>query len=401
MLFKKQRDEKFSTYLCLDVGTEYLKIINFELVNEGIYINEYAKIKQHSSAMKSGTVTSLSRVIETVHSSIDQMQNKNFKGVIMGIAGELIKGVTKDINIQRKNPKKTITSNEIASAIEDVVDEAFQQAQQLVFLHIGDTAGELTNLELINHLIVEAIIDGYRVEEPVGLSGGNIHLKVYFTFAPLLHVNYLKKITNSLGAELLSIVPQPFAVSRAIKGSKESNFSGIIIDIGGGTTDLALIQNGVVVGTHMFSIGGRLFTKRIAENLKLTFNDAEEFKVKYSTDQLSQMRKNEVKESINRDVQVWAYGVSIGLEEFIGTVDGFPDKIYLCGGGSILPDIKDALIQFPWTRDLPFNRSPKVMKLFPTELDSIIDSNQLLKDVDDITPASIARFTYEIHQDEV
>jgi cell division protein FtsA len=151
----------------------------------------------------------------------------------------------------------------------------------------------------------------------------------------------------------------------------------------------------------MFSIGGRLFTKRIAEDLKITFNEAEEFKVKYSADQLSQIRKNEVKESINKDVQVWAYGVSIGLEEFLDDIDGFPDKIYLCGGGSMLPDIRDALIQFPWTRDLPFNRSPKVIKLMPEELANIEDPNQLMKDVNDITPASIARFTYEIHQDDI
>lgn len=400
--FSKQNSSSNSTkkYLCLDVGTEFLKVIVFALKNNNVEVAEYLKVRQHAAAMKNGTVTSIRRVMETVHETISTLHTRKFEGAVMGIAGELVKGVMVEAKYERQKQDKLIDKYEIQVVADKIKDDAYKEASNLVFSQIGDTTGELKNLDLLSYVVVDAEIDGFRVEDPIGLTGNEAKIKLYFTFAPVLHVNYLKNITDSIGVKLLGIVPQPFAISRAITGSRQSDYSGIIIDIGGGTTDIALIQNGVVVGTHMVAFGSRVFTKRIAADLKLTLNEAEDFKIKYSKGELSDQRMAEVKASVQKDVQLWTYQVAIGLEEFLDYVSGFPHKIYLCGGGALLPEIKTSLVEFPWTKELPFNRSPKVHFLYPNDLESIIDNANLLSSVDDVTPASIARFSLEIIDNE-
>ncbi len=393
---KKSKSVANQKFLCLDVGTEFLKMIAFTVKDHNIVVEEYAKSRQHSAAMKNGTVTSIRRVIETVQETMSTLKTKHFDGAIMGIAGELVKGVMVEAKYDRNDSSKKIDHNEIHLVADKITEEAFKEAKGLVFNHIGDTTGELTNIDILNYVVVDAQIDGYRVEDPIGMTGSEAKVKIYFTFAPVLHINYLKSITDTIGVKLMGIVPQPFAISRAISGSRESNYSSIIIDVGGGTTDMAVIQNGVTLGTHMIAFGGRVFTKRLASDLKLTANDAEEFKIKYGKDELAVARIAEVRDSIKKDAPIWAYAVSIGLEEFMDVVSGFPHQIFLCGGGAMLPEVKDSLIEFPWTKELPFNRSPKVSYLYPKDLEGIIDDSNLLKSIDDVTPASIARFALEL-----
>lgn len=393
---KRNKALEEQKFLCLDVGTEFLKVIVFSLRGEDIVIEEYAKSRQHSAAMKSGTITSIRRVIENVQDTISTLTTKEFDGTIMGIAGELVKGVMVEARYDRADPNKPIDKSEIDVVAEKITDEAYKEAQNLVFIHIGDTTGELRNIEMLNYVVVDAVLDGFRVEDPIGMAGKEAKIKLYFTFAPIVHVNYLKSITDSIGGKLIGIVPQPFAVARAVNGARESNYSSIIIDVGGGTTDIALIQNGIVMGTPMVAFGGRVFTKRIANDLRLSPDEAEDFKIKYTNNELIVSRISEVRESILKDTPLWATVVSIGLKEFEDIVNGFPYKMYLCGGGSLLPEIKESLIEFPWKKELPFNRSPLVSYLTPKDLCGIIDESNLLKSSEDVTPASIARFATEI-----
>lgn len=393
---RKNKTIEEQKYLCLDVGTEFLKVIAFSIKDNNVVIEEYVKTRQHTAAMKSGTITSIRRVIENVTETLQVLNRKEFDGAIMGIAGELVKGVMVEAKYDRNDPHKLIDHSEISVVADKITEEAYKEAGNLVFNHIGDTTGELKNIEMLNYVVVDATIDGFRVEDPIGMTGGEANIKLYFTFAPVVHLNYLRTITDSIDVKLLGIVPQPIAVSRAISGARESNYSSILIDVGGGTTDIAVIQNGVVMGTQMMAFGGRAFTKRVANDLNLTFNEAEDFKIKYAKEELAHSRVSEVRDAIHKDSPVWAAEVSIGLEEFLTSVTGFPHQMYLCGGGSLLPEIKESLIEYPWKKELPFNRSPKVAYLEPKDLYGIIDEENLLKSTDDVTPASIAKFMLEI-----
>lgn len=400
-MFKSSKENKLQigdTLICLDVGTEFLKVLIFRINNTSeIEVIEYLKSRQHVTAMKNGTITSIRRVTENIVQTISSLQNKTYKAAIMGIAGELVKGVIVEVNYERSYGNKPITKDELKSIIESAREEAYDEAKKLIFNQIGDISGETKNISLLNVSIVDAILDGFKVEDPIGITASSVNIKIYFTFAPVLYINYLKSIADeAVGVDLVGIVPQPFAVARRIAKSNDKDFSTIIIDIGGGTTDLALIHNGVPIATNMLAFGSRVFTKRIASDLKLTLQDAEDFKIRYSQDRLSEYRKQEVKNAIKKDTALWATQVAIGLEEFLSLVEGFPHTFHLCGGGALLPEIKEELIEYPWIKELPFNRSPKVNFIYPHELNGVNDPLNLLKSVEDVTPASIAGFTLDL-----
>lgn len=194
--------------------------------------------------------------------------------------------------------------------------------------------------------------------------------------------------------ELIGVVSQPFAVARAFAGARNKDFSAVFVDIGGGTTDIAVVLRGNVVDTQMFAFGGRVFTKEIAKEMNLDYRHAESRKMKYSENQLDKKLFGEVKTISYETSQVWMKSLQAGLEMCEDT-DVFPGQIYLCGGGALLPDIKNVMLEFPWTRLLPFASVPKINIFLPNRLDGVVDESGQLTNAFDVTPVSLAKFAYD------
>ncbi len=139
----------------------------------------------------------------------------------------------------------------------------------------------------------------------------------------------------------------------------------------------------------MFAIGGRAFTKRIATVANVSFEKAEEMKIAYSKGELGPKSTKAVEEAVNADIQVWLSGVELSLAEF-DRVDHLPAKILLCGGGTGLPQIMDALKGSKWYKNLPFARKPTVNHISPSEVNRVIDKTGKLTSYSDITPMGLA-----------
>ena len=176
-------------------------------------------------------------------------------------------------------------------------------------------------------------------------------------------------------------------------------FNAIFVDIGGGTTDIAVVKDGGMVGTKMFTLGGRTFTKRLSQSLNISFNEAEEIKLAYASDRLEKQSQQIVQEAMRSDAEVWLSGISLTLGEFYD-LDMLPSKILLCGGGSRLPEIKDALESKKWYRDLPFARKPQISFLMPKHIATLKDETKKMKDQQDITPMALANLGIELAGEE-
>jgi len=103
-----------------------------------------------------------------------------------------------------------------------------------------------------------------------------------------------------------------------------------------------------------------------------------------------------VKKALAKDAQIWAEGVELALSE-LEDVETYPSNIYLCGGGSALPEIKQALMEHPWLQVLPFVKFPKVDFLFPNQLEDINDETGTIIDPEDIAPVALARMVLELN----
>lgn len=393
MLFGTKKEKK-PIFLALDVGTEVVKALICTVENEQVEIIGVGKVRQGYAAMKGGVVANLRSVIESCHKALDLAAKQSFKpsNCVLGIAGELVKGVLIELSYERANPEAPIEKKEIEDAVEVGYKDAREECSKIYAPYLEKSL----DVVLVGAVVLGANIDGYKVDDPNGMQGANISLKIYYTFAPRLHVGYLNSVAKGLNVNVSAIVPEPFAIVRAMKQKEAGTFQGIVIDVGGGTTDIAIVKHGILYGTEMIAFGGRVFTKRIAQDLMTNYEDAESIKIKYSEKKLDKARMPEVKEAIKKDVPVWIDAVELALSQHQETVGVFPDAIYLCGGGSLLPEVKEVLIEYPWTKRLAFNRSPKVHFISADMLDKVVDKTLSLTRPEDITPMSLARIGLDL-----
>ena len=162
-----------------------------------------------------------------------------------------------------------------------------------------------------------ASIDGYALTNPVGFQGRHVKISIFNAFAPLVHLGALQSVASQLDLELLEIVAEPYAVRACSAPIRSARPGALFVDVGGGTTDVALVRQGGIEGTRMFALGGRAFTKSLADRLDLPFPRAEELKVDYARGSTSSER-DEVAAIIGDDVAVWAAGVELVMEELAG-----------------------------------------------------------------------------------
>jgi cell division protein FtsA len=181
-----------------------------------------------------------------------------------------------------------------------------------------------------------------------------------------------------------------------VLGTEQVRQSGaLFIDVGGGTTDIALVRQGGIEGTRMFALGGRAFTKSIADRLDLPFPRAEALKLDYARRAPIEER-DAVGASIAEDVTVWSAGVELVLEE-LAAGEMLPSRIHLCGGGAGLPEIPAALAAERFWKRLPFSRPPEVSIMSPDQVTSLTDETHLLVDQQDVTPLGLANQAIGIH----
>jgi cell division protein FtsA len=401
-IFGKKTKEDNNAFISLDIGTEFVKTLICNIEEDNVIISGYGKVRQPIHAMKGGVITNIKSVITTCQKSIDlameELEDTPIPTkVVVGIAGELVKGVGIKINYERENPEKNIDEKEIKNILDKVHDTAYEEAMKKF---TASTGSDKTQIKLINATVTDTYIDDYKITTPIGLKGKKVTLNIYFVYTPLIFAGALDDILKELSLSPIIIAVQPFAIARSVRGARESSFDAIIIDIGGGTTDIALISQGTFQDTQMFAMGGRSFTKRIAADLSISYDDAENLKIQYTEQDIDRGKALQIRDAVKKDLDLWISGVEISLEE-MENIKIYPDQILLCGGGSKLSEIRTKLVEYPWSVLLPFNRNPKINFLSPEKIDGVIDKTLKLTKPEDVTPVSLARIVLDIIKDDV
>lgn len=339
--------------------------------------------------MQGGVPANIQGIIDSCDRAMSQAEDMcdtiPGQGVI-GIAGEQVKGFSTSITVPRSDPTLKINETELLQTLQLVQKRALREAQHAMSLELGVPD---VDVKLINSAVTSVRVDGYNVSNPLDFQGKQMVITVFNTFAPLTHVGALQTIASELDLELIATVAEPYAMARCAATDEIYDFGGIFIDIGGGTTDIALIRNGGIEGTRMFPIGGRVFTKKLAARFGISFADAEAVKLRHSRGELPPEHAEKVHAVLARDAEVLVEGVGITLQE-MSKGDRLPTAIYLAGGGSALPEVRDGLKSLGWTEKLPFARTPSVNVLRPVDIRGIYDSTGLLLDQQDITPMGLA-----------
>ena len=383
----------------LDVGTEFAKALVFEIDPSGIgVVRGVGRKRQGLSHMQSGTVADIAAVVDNCSIALqeaEEMAGFRPTQVVIGIAGELVKGFTTSHNQERKRPDQPISEAELQKLIDTVQQAALREAERAI---TWETGLPHVDVRLVHAAVTSASIDGYTVTNPVGFQGRYVKIGIFNAFAPLVHLGALQTVASQLDLELLQVVAEPYAVARLLGTEQVQQAGAIFIDIGGGTTDVALVRQGGIEGTRMFALGGRAFTKSLADRLDLPFPRAEALKVDFARG-LKVDRRAEIEQIIADDVTVWSAGVELVIEE-LAAGDLLPGRIYLCGGGSRLPAIRETLAAERFWKHLPFARPPEVAIMSPEMVETIRDETKLLIDQQDMTPLGLAWQAIELQSTE-
>lgn len=381
--------------VALDIGTEFVKAMIAKIDGEELQVVGVGRSRQDIGDMYSGAIADIAGVVQNCEEALAEAEDQaglQARRVVIGVAGELVKGTTSTIRYRRPQPSRPLDENEMEFIIEKVQERAQEKARSQIGIETGNPDVEI---KLVNSALVGIHIDGYKVSNPLGFQGKDVAVQIYTAFAPMLHIGALERVADELSLELIAVAAEPFAVSRSVLGNDtSSNFTAILADVGGGTTDIAVVNDGGVEGTKMFGIGGRSFTRTIANDLDLTYDAAEKLKVNFDHEYLKSSVKEKISKSIDKTLEVWLQGVELALGEF-DSVDHLPNKILLCGGGASLQQLVDALSTGNWYKNLPFTRKPTVHHIKPDEVMGIIDKTGNITDHTFITAMGLLRVGYD------
>ena len=402
MLFKnKQREDLNDNHIvALDIGTEFVKALVAEIHDDEIRVIGVGRARQEVSDMHSGAIADIASVVQNCETALIEAEDQaeiQAKKAVIGIAGELVKGATNTIKYRRPQPNRPLDEAEMEFIIDKIQERAQLKAQREIALETGNQEAEI---KLVNSAIVGIHIDGYKVSNPIGFQGKDVSIQIYTAFAPTVHIGAIERVANELALDLIAVAAEPFAVARSVVGpDSSSSFTAILADVGGGTTDIAVVNDGGVEGTKMFGIGGRSFTNQIANEMGLSYKNAEKLKVNLSNDKLKSNIAQQAMDAIENTLDVWVSGVELALSDF-ENIDYLPSRILLCGGGSSLESLTERLENSDWWKELPFNKKPTVKHIKPEEVSGVVDESGKINDHTFITAMGLLRVCYDTYSSD-
>ena len=253
----------------LDIGTT--KIV--ALVGQK---NEYNKVeilglgKSKSLGVHRGVVNNITQTIQSIQQAVEDANSNSgsqISDVVVGIAGQHIRSIQHSDYITRENSESVIDEGDIQRLI--------QQVYKLVML-----PGE----EIIHVLPQEYKVDGQgEIKEPIGMHGGRLEANFHVVVGQVSSIKNIGRCIKSAGLTMAKITLEPLASSEAVLSFEEKEAGVALIDIGGGTTDLAIFKDGIIRHTAVIPFGGNVITEDIKEGCSIIEKQAELLKIKFGS----------------------------------------------------------------------------------------------------------------------
>ena len=264
----------------LDIGTT--KIV--AMIGQ---TNEYNKMKilgvgkSISLGVHRGVVNNITQTIQSIQQAVseaEELSGIKVDGVTVGIAGQHIRSLQHSDYITRNNSEQVIDESDIEKLI--------NQVHKLVML-----PGE----EIIHVLPQEFKVDGQaEIKEPIGMYGGRLEANFHVVVGQVSSIRNIGRCIKSAGLDLDGITLEPLASANAVLSHEEKEAGVALIDIGGGTTDLAIFKDGIIRHTAVIPFGGNVITEDIKEGCSIIEKQAELLKVKFGSAWPGENKENEI-----------------------------------------------------------------------------------------------------------
>ena len=264
----------------LDIGTTKIVVMIGKK-------NEYGKLeilgvgKSKSLGVHRGVVNNITQTIQSIQQAILEAEgNSGYKinDVVVGIAGQHIRSIQHSDYVSRPNAEEVIDDADI--------DALIGQVHKLAML-----PGE----EIIHVLPQEFKVDGQaEIKEPIGMYGGRLESSFHVVVGQAASIRNLGRCVKSAGLELSGLTLEPLASADAVLSQEEKEAGVALIDIGGGTTDLAIFKDGIIRHTAVIPFGGNVITEDIKEGCSIIEKQAELLKIRFGSAWPGENKDNEI-----------------------------------------------------------------------------------------------------------
>ena len=328
----------------LDIGTTKIASIVGQR-------NELGKIeilgygKSESIGVKRGVVSNIENTVNSIKEAVDQageLSDVEIKCVNVGIAGQHIKSLQHRGNIIRENSDDEISKEDI---------DYLNQSMYNLSMNPGE--------EIIDVIPQDYIVDGEQgVKEPIGMLGNTLEANFHIIIGQTSAAKNIYKCVKKAGLEVDQLILEPIASAEAVLSDEEKEAGVVLVDIGGGTTDIAIFQDGIIRHTAVIPFGGDIVTEDVKEGCTIIKKHAEELKVKFGSALASENKEEEIvaipglrgRPAKEISLKNLASIIQARMEEIIEHVhyeirnSGFEKKliagIVMTGGGSQLRHIR-------------------------------------------------------------
>jgi cell division protein FtsA len=267
-------------FIGLDIGTT-------KIVAMIGHVNDYGKLKiiglgrSESLGVHRGVVNNITQTIQSIQSAVNEAEKTSgykIDKVVVGIAGQHIRSLQHSDYITRQNPDQVIEDKDII----DVINQVYK----LVML-----PGE----EIIHVLPQEYKVDGQgEIKEPIGMFGGRLEANFHVVVGQVSSIKNIARCVKSSGIDFHGITLEPLASADAVLSIEEKEAGVALIDIGGGTTDLAIFKDGIIRHTSVIPFGGNIITEDIKDGCAIIEKQAELLKVKFGSAWPGENKENEI-----------------------------------------------------------------------------------------------------------
>jgi len=264
----------------LDIGTTKIAAIVGRRADHGkIEILGYGKTE--SIGVKRGVVSNIENTVQSIRKAVDEAEQKSdaeIKYVNVGIAGQHIKSLQHRGSLIRENNEDEISQKDIDSLLNSMYN---------LNMSPGD--------EIIDVIPQEYIIDNEQgIRYPIGMLGNSLEANFHIIIGQTTAAKNIYKCVKKAGLEVVDLILEPIASSNAVLSDEEKEAGVVLVDIGGGTTDLAIFQDGIIRHTAVIPLGGDILTEDVKEGCSIIRKHAEELKVKFGSALANENKDEEI-----------------------------------------------------------------------------------------------------------
>ena len=327
----------------LDIGTTKICAIVARITPHG-KVEVLGMGKADSLGVMRGVVANIDKTVQAITQAVAEAKQKSgqdIKKVYVGIAGQHIKSLQHRGILTRENHEDEIGKADINKLVSDMFK---------LVLPPGD--------RIIHVLPQEFIIDNEQgIKDPIGMSGIRLEANFHIISGQITAAQNINKCVQKAGLEVADLILEPLASSASVLSEEEKEAGVALVDIGGGTTDIAIFQDGIIRHTAVIPFGGNIITEDIKEGCMIMRNQAEQLKVRFGSAFAIETQENEIvsipglrgREPKEISVRNLAHIIQARMEEIMEQVyfeiksSGFEKKliggIVLTGGGAQLKNL--------------------------------------------------------------